>query len=257
MTQLNKCKILVNSVPKSGTNLLVQIVKGIPGISQDQKIFYHGGNYHEILSIKDGEMVSSHIPFDREFSKKLSSHAIRHVFIYRDLRDIAVSMVHFINEKLHDHPLFPVFQNRIVSFEEQLNALILGIELQGEEKKNQYGIHYYPGIFKEYENIYKWLGDSSICKVRYEFLMRSEESRENEILKIIHFLWEDIQPLNLSKKQLLQLMKNNIDPSKAWTFRKGTIGGWREEFTEENKRNFKRTTGDLLIRLGYETSNNW
>lgn len=61
----------------------------------------------------------------------------------------------------------------------------------------------------------------------------------------------------MDKLQLLKLMKQNINPKTSWTFRKGKIGGWQEEFTEINKRNFKKVAGDFLIDLGYEKSNNW
>lgn len=40
-------------------------------------------------------------------------------------------------------------------------------------------------------------------------------------------------------------------------FRKGISGDWRNVFTEEDKRIFKRHAGDLLVRLGYEDGDNW
>jgi hypothetical protein len=36
------------------------------------------------------------------------------------------------------------------------------------------------------------------------------------------------------------------------TFRKGQIGGWREEFTPEHERAIEETAGPLLVELGYE-----
>ena len=40
-------------------------------------------------------------------------------------------------------------------------------------------------------------------------------------------------------------------------FRSGKIGGWNEEFTENNKNNFKKTAGNFLIEQGYEKNNSW
>jgi hypothetical protein len=34
-------------------------------------------------------------------------------------------------------------------------------------------------------------------------------------------------------------------------------GGWRDFFTEEHKPLFKEVAGDLMVRLGYERSNDW
>jgi hypothetical protein len=250
-------KILINSVPKSGTNLLMQIIKGIPGVFNEQSISYDGVYFREILKIKPNQVVSAHIPFNASFSQELKSHSIQQLFIYRDLRDVAVSLVHFINNKLLQHPLFPVFTNRLLTFEEQLNALILGIDFIGEEKNNQSGIERYPGIYEEFHMIYEWRKDSKVCSMRYEDLIREEKSKDEALLSIIDYLWEDLNELKMDKLQLLKLMKQNINPKASWTFRKGKIGGWQEEFTEINKKNFKKVAGDFLIDLGYEKSNNW
>ena len=45
------------------------------------------------------------------------------------------------------------------------------------------------------------------------------------------------------------------DPSSF--FRKGIAGDWRNVFTEEDKRVFKEGAGGLLIKLGYEESDQW
>ena len=41
------------------------------------------------------------------------------------------------------------------------------------------------------------------------------------------------------------------------TFREGKVGGWREAFTEEHKEQFKEQDPGWLVRLGYETDDNW
>jgi hypothetical protein len=40
-------------------------------------------------------------------------------------------------------------------------------------------------------------------------------------------------------------------------YRKGLPGDWRNHFTDEHKRYFKREYGSLLIKLGYEHDENW
>lgn len=40
-------------------------------------------------------------------------------------------------------------------------------------------------------------------------------------------------------------------------FRKGIPGDWKNHFKEEHKRNFKKNFNDLLIKLGYESNDNW
>ena len=41
------------------------------------------------------------------------------------------------------------------------------------------------------------------------------------------------------------------------TFRKGQIGGWREEFSEEHARSAREIAGPLLVELGYEADSEW
>ncbi|MCQ6288444.1 sulfotransferase domain-containing protein [Bacillus cereus] len=63
----------------------------------------------------------------------------------------------------------------------------------------------------------------------------------------------------LSPDQLNQWalkMIENLHPQTSPTFRKGKIGGWRDEFTDEMKEAFK-AAGNLLISLEYEENLNW
>ena len=41
------------------------------------------------------------------------------------------------------------------------------------------------------------------------------------------------------------------------TFRKGQIGGWREEFSPEHVRAAREVAGTLLVELGYEADPEW
>ena len=242
-------KILINSVPKSGTNLLLQIIQGIPGLRRVEE--------PALLQLKNGQFVTGHLAYSKELSNKLKSDSIKQVFIYRDLRDVTVSLRHFINNKIPEHPLFTVFKNRLVTKEQQLDALISGIDFIGDEKKNTWGLDCYPGIYVELQRTYQWINDPSVCSMRYEDLMGTEKSREEILTKIIDYLWEDSTNMKIEKDQLLSSMKQNIQPEKSWTFRKGKIGSWKEEFNEEHKEAFKRIAGDLLIQLGYEKDYNW
>ncbi|MCP8968335.1 sulfotransferase domain-containing protein [Ectobacillus ponti] len=248
-------KICVNSVPKSGTHLVMQLMEGIPGIYKERIL--GGAHTAEILALKPGEMASCHISYSPDYSKELQQHAIKQIFVYRDLRDVAVSLLHFIHRQMNEHPLFQVFQNRSQTFEEQLNTIILGTELKGAERNNLWGLTYYPGIYKEFGPIYRWRTDPSVCSVRFEELNGSPLAREAAIYRMVDYLWDSLGSLQLSKQEIAESMKRNVDPEKSWTFRKGKIGSWHEEFTEENKQNFKRVAGDFLIELGYEKDHSW
>jgi sulfotransferase 6B1 len=59
------------------------------------------------------------------------------------------------------------------------------------------------------------------------------------------------------RERALSVLVEAIQPKKSHTFRSGKTGGWREFFTDEHKQLFKDVAGDLVVRLGYEPTNDW
>lgn len=246
-------KILINSVPKSGTHLLIQIILGIPGIiitpawvAEDK----------DLDMINSGSVGPAHLIYSTERANLLNEKNIKVIFVSRDLRDVVVSLVHFVMlNKWGNHPWTP-YLNTLTTHEERLLAMIKGVDFTKEEQK-EYGIANIPSIKKFAEDKLGWLQDPNICPVTFEELMYNEESRNQSIMKIIDFLWNDLKYLNTTKLELLQKIKQNIIPENSGTFRKGKIGDWKIEFSEAHKEAFKKIAGDLLIQLGYEKDYNW
>jgi sulfotransferase 6B1 len=243
-------KILVNSVPKSGTNLLMQLVLGIPHMRK--KEIPPGGvyisNFDCLQELQNGEMTYGHLLYRPEFPDQLERWSIKQLFISRDPRDVTVSMAHFIVDKFPQHPLYPYLTEHLNTHEERLLALIEGV---------RHWKYRYPSVYEECGDVYEWMDVPGVCCATFEDLVRDRESRDRTITKIVDFLWEDLRGIGLEKHEVIRRMKGNIDPRASWTFRKGSIGSWREEFREEHKAAFKERTGDFLIRLGYEEDMNW
>jgi hypothetical protein len=59
------------------------------------------------------------------------------------------------------------------------------------------------------------------------------------------------------REKALSVLVEAIQPQKSHTFRSGKTGSWRDFFTKEHKKLFKDIAGDLVVRLGYETRNDW
>ncbi|TYR81750.1 sulfotransferase domain-containing protein [Priestia megaterium] len=253
-------KVLINSVPKSGTHLLLQIILGIPGMkfrkaTADSFVFY-ADHYKEVKTIAGGDVALGHLPYNMALTSDINQTGIKHIFISRDLRDVTVSYMYFIINQCPEHLIYRYFTEHLKTNEERLQALISGIQLSGEDIKT-YGFSSFPNILQLYGSIYHWQGKQHLCELKYEDLVRNEESQKKELFKIIDYLWDDLQSLNLSKENLFDLMKKNINPEKSWSFRKGKIGGWREIFSEEHKSTFKDNAGKFLIDFGYESDDNW
>ena len=77
------------------------------------------------------------------------------------------------------------------------------------------------------------------------------------LARLIGFLEVRGLDLEIPHEQAIQILKAGISPQKSGTFRKGKPGDWREHFSEANKGRFKEIAGDLLVRLGYEDSDQW
>ncbi|MFX3624583.1 MAG: sulfotransferase domain-containing protein [Ectobacillus sp.] len=253
-------KILINSVPKSGTHLLLQIILGIPGMkfrkATANSFVFYAEHYKEVQTVANGEVALGHLPYNEGLISDMAQQGIRHIFISRDLRDVTVSYMHFIINQCPEHMIFRYFTEHLTTNEQRLHALINGIELDGDNAK-KYGFSSFPNIRQLFGAIYNWRGHESLCELTYENLIKSKDSQKQEILKIIDFLWDDLQALHVAKEELLELMVENINPQASWSFRKGAIGGWREAFTKEHKKSFKEQAGRFLIDFGYEKDYDW
>ena len=243
----------VNSIPKSGTHLVKQIVLGMPHIEHHHKNeFYEGRkqnierDFYRLGLLKENEFAVGHVFYSQEWEYMLKRLEMKHIFITRDPRDVVVSFAHFIGDKLVTHPLHEYFTDPSTTQKDKLLAIING-------KKTK---------MLEYPNIREWFGyfngwlNSDVHQITFEELMISEEQRNKTVTKLAEYLWEGLQPpIPISK--MVKTMEANIKPSKSITFRKGTIGSWQDEFDEETKHAFKAIAGDLLIKLNYEKDNNW
>lgn len=242
-------KVLVNSIPKSGTHLLLQLVLGIPGMSITPKWIT---SIDDLQLIQPGFVGPAHLPCVPGIKQGIKQKKIKMIFIYRDLRDNLISLVHFIMKNQFDHPWHPYIANTLKTHEERITALIKGYEGLDRETGKLTVIW---NIRRYAVDMVEWLHDPHVCAVRYEDLV--SKSNNDALMKIVDFLWEDLTSLHLGKDEIIQRMKNNNNPRQSGTFRKGSVGDWKKEFTENHKLLFKQVAGDLLIKLGYEKDYNW
>lgn len=240
--------IFLNTVPKSGTNLLNQLLLGIPGTVMNDYVFYEGlakdlPLQASILSkAVPNDVYMGHVYYSAEWAKLLSQSGIKTIFMIRDLRDVLVSLTYYIIDKLPDYPIY-----------EQLAAL--------PSQKERYlllinGLDEYPNIKNWFGVFQGWLSQPGIFITTYEELMISRASRRRAITAIAEFIWKDSRP-PMPISRLVRCMEANMDSSSSFTFRKGVVGGWRIEFDEEVIAAFKRVAGDVLIQTGYEKDMNW
>jgi hypothetical protein len=249
---------LVNSFPKSGTHLLLQIIRTCP------HVVYFGSfiasmpsipfrertvNAHRRLvrSMVPGEVVPAHLFYDPIFHAELARMNTIHYFIYRDPRDVVISEAFYLAEMNRWHRMHGYFARSMTNTGERISTAILGIR----DPSFPYD---YPDISKRFSRYRGWLDQPDVCTVKYEDLMA--ESRTTTLQKIAKF-WLARCKTEWETDELVQKMQAGIDPEKSHTYRKGKVGGWRNYFSETHKEQMKSVAGDLLVELGYETDLNW
>jgi hypothetical protein len=245
---------IMNSIPKSGTHLLKQMLKSIPHVRHNPyNEFYEGyprdlqRHYHQLSQMRSNEFGAGHIFYSPEWSSMLKQLGMKHIFLSRDPRDIIVSFTYFIVEKYPYHPLHSYFKEDLKTNKQRYMCLIHGVK---KEKIK------YPSIDEWIGRFQKWIKDSNTLSITFEDLMNSPDSRTKTITTIVNYLWKGLRP-PVSIPQMVSVMERNMAPDQSLTFRSGKKGSWKHEFDEETKEAFKKVTGNLLIELGYEKNQQW
>jgi len=252
--------LFANSFPKSGTHLLTQVLQGFPklGPAVDSGlpaiVTFDGptGKPRAVSSIlkdlkrlKDGDIAYGHLHAFPEVCTEMVRKGIVTFFIFRDLRDVVVSHVHYVTEMEPDHVHHDYYSQELFTFDERLMVSILG----------RPGIKIpFPNIQERFEPFIPWLDIPEVFALRFEDLINN---RELTLERILDHVIEGGFPLRFPRNESLRILGSGINPEKSPTFRSGKPGKWRESFSDDHKATFKKIAGDLLIRLGYEDDYEW
>ncbi|MCS1350154.1 sulfotransferase domain-containing protein [Mechercharimyces sp. CAU 1602] len=254
MRNIQLPKVLILSLPKSGTNLLMQVIQGIPTLT------YRNGNdsltLNQLYSMKPGDIWSGHNDYTKAFHRKLIECNVKVIYISRDPRDVAVSYTHFL-EKIHTTPPLAKYLRLLPTHQERLLTVIRGVRPAPEMVKES-GLTLRRNIIEVSKPSYLWIEQPGICAVTFEEMMESKERQYKTVERIAVHLFPELRDNHLLRKNLVRQMINNINPKKSWSFRSGRIGDWKSEFKPVHKSAFKQIGGgNLLMKLGYEKDLYW
>lgn len=163
----------------------------------------------------------------------------RIIFMYRDPRDITLSMVNFLSGRTAqgygNYSEFRVF-NRILTSKPSL-ADKLTYALTDPA---------FPGV-DDYERSLWLLHDPNVCKVTFEELIGprgggSVAAQLAAAAKIVRFLGLDTD---------VQEIASRLFRHDSFTFYKGQIGSWREAFGPEHKAMLASRLGAAIDQYGY------
>lgn len=249
-----------NSFPKSGTHLLTQILgalaelgpvveSGLPPIvtfvGDTGKPRSQANILSDLARLLPGDISYGHLHAIPEIIRALCRTGMASYFIYRDPRDVVVSHVYYVTDLNNKHVHHDFYANQLSTFDQRLEVSILG--------RPDLDIPF-PNIRARFEPYLPWLRQSEILSLRYENLLADAQ-------KQLERIWDHAVGCGFLHQPdmtvAVQILQKAIKPSESPTFRTGTSGGWKKQFSPAMKELFKQITGDLLMQLGYEQNSNW
>ncbi len=250
--------IFGNAKPKSGSHLLTQILGGFCRIAPYayvesepvRTVRASGGRFSadETLSqlkrIPRGIIGWGYVDATPENLAFLCQPERVNYFIYRDPRDMLVSHIFFATDMHEGHGMHEYYQT-LSDFDARLKVAITGIDKDGL---------YMVSVRQRYEGVFQWLEQPSVLCIRFEELINERERVLNQMLDQVE---KTGYKLPTPRQKAIEILLETIQPKKSKTFRPGKTGEWRKYFKDEHKALFKEVAGDLLVKLGYESSNDW
>jgi hypothetical protein len=267
-------RFVINSLPKSGTNLVRKSLKLLPGVHDSRIRLYRGKlRYRKNISGPDNPLVPIgvgnpemvplsavrrtlsyllpgwfavwHVPYSDHIATVMNEMGVKSTLMLRDPRDVVLSLAQYLSDNAK-HPLYSHF--RTLSRDERVETAIRGLSpAQGR-----------PGlldIVTRYQSVLRWRDMPFNYTLTFEDLIGPEGGGSAETqLRVLAECAEHLG-IRYTRADLDRVIGNMYGGTH--TFRQGRRDRWRSEFTETDEAIFKSVAGTLLIELGYEASENW
>ncbi len=247
------------SFPKSGTNLLRQVLAAFAQVGPyaDRSFDVFGAFDAEtgaaraaqdalkfLGALQPGDVAAAHFLNWPEVMTAVQTPRYINYFIYRDPRDVVVSHVFYVTDRATEHVHHRYYNEVLTNFDDRLRTSILGLPEAEVD---------FPDIYGRYKPYLDWVDCPGVMPLRFEdFILNRGITLERVLNHYLHSL-----PLPVSREEMVAVLEASIVPEKSPTFRSGRVGDWAKHFKPDHKALFKEVGGDLLVRLGYETDDDW
>lgn len=261
-SHLDDKQIIPVSILKCGTHLLLKCIQAltkrnfvvwtgeVTKVTKEKFRYIHfykvPMNVLKMLTnLPKTQFLKTHLFYSDTYAEFLADEKFIKFFMYRDPRDMAVSLAFFMHKQKEEWPLA-----QKMSFDQLLMDIIT-------DSKTFYNFHppVIGGIAELYKSYYNWLKVPNMLAIRFEDLIGPQGGGSAEIQK------ETVKKIalqlgfNLSDEEV-DRVSNQIFGG-TFSFREGQIGSWRKHFKPEHITAFKERAGQTLIDWGYEKDLNW
>lgn len=201
---------------------------------------------HRLSLVPDSCFVNAHCIYTPGLADFFRKEGMRSVCLLRDPRDLAVSQMHYLKDNpprnFSAHKAFMA----LPTDHERLLVCIRGGNLGGVQLQS---------LDQRYRQFLGWERDEGAMVVKFEDLVgpkggASIESQRRAVERVAAHVGTKIS------ERTMDLVDKNLF-GVGRTFRKGRIGGWQDEFSDEHEQAAKEVVGPLLVELGYEAAPNW
>ena len=197
-----------------------------------------------LSKVPDGGFVSAHCIYTPQLADLFRQQGLSTVCILRDPRDVAVSQMHYIKQ-LENHFAHEGYM-ALPSDKERLLLAIRGGELGGRRLQS---------LDERYRQFLRWERDGGAAVAKFEDLVGTKGGGSAEAQRLAVERVAEHLGVGVDEATMRAVEEGLFGAGR--TFRKGQIGGWREEFSAEHARAVEEVLGPLLVELGYEADPNW
>ncbi|ATX79656.1 hypothetical protein Ga0123461_1237 [Mariprofundus aestuarium] len=263
-------KVIVNALPKSGTNLLAKSLRlmgyreqGAIGsflvsnttfkgrvrrflwrnpndsyiVGIDSPVLLPKSAIHRILgNVDENGFLSSHLGYSDELLLKILEMDYVPVLVIRDPRAVLASFIPFV-VSYKPHALNEAFIN--MSQEERYQAALHG---------GRFGSVELASMLARCNALDPWYTHNAVMKVRFEDIVGSRGGGDDTVQ--MQTLQRLCQALELPQERAEIVAKQLFGPGRG-TFRKGQVDSWREELPNEIINQTEQELTPILQRWGY------
>lgn len=227
-------KYYLNAMPKSGLHLLSALVGPLTLNTAPLWASVYSGNAftkqrkglelitNPLCYLPDNHRMIGHSGYDEDLEWYIANSGICHIFIHRDLRDVAVSQAHHImsDDDNLKHPDKERYR-ALGGFDDVLRAVWLGIDG-------------YPGVPERWAEYEPWLDRAGLV-LRFEDVIADLEGAADSILEYAHSVIPAYPVMQRGRINASYVDTNPVemaasarDTAASPTFRKGQAGEWRQ-----------------------------